>query len=32
MEYRDLQFTKNAEVLRSMGLSLDKAPEALEEL
>ena len=32
VEYKDLQFTKSAEILRSMGLSLEKSPEVLREL
>ena len=32
VEYRDLQFTKSAEVLRSMGLNLDKSPKAVIEI
>lgn len=32
VEYRRIQFTKAPEILRGMGLELDKSPEALEEL
>src|SRR5687768_14646413 len=32
VEYRQIQFTKAPEILRGMGLELDKSPEALEEL
>jgi hypothetical protein len=32
VEYRDIQFTKTAEVLKSMGLALDKSDEAKDEL
>ena len=32
VEYRDVQFTKAEEVLRGMGLDLEKSPKALEEL
>ncbi|EJC80219.1 lactoylglutathione lyase family protein [Rhizobium leguminosarum bv. trifolii WSM2297] len=32
VDYRDVQFTKTDAVLKSMGLKLDKGPEALEEL
>ncbi|WP_349438059.1 hypothetical protein [Pararhizobium sp. A13] len=32
VEYRALQFSKTDEVLKSMGLALDKSPEAVEEL
>ena len=32
VEYRQIQFTKAPEVVRGMGLELDKSPEAIEEL
>lgn len=32
VEYRRIQFTKAPEIMRGMGLELDKSPEALEEL
>jgi predicted enzyme related to lactoylglutathione lyase len=32
VEYRRIQFTKAPEILRGMGLELDKSPEALDEL
>lgn len=32
VEYGDLQFSKTDAVLKAMGLSLEKTPEALEEL
>jgi predicted enzyme related to lactoylglutathione lyase len=32
VEYRRIQFTKASEILRGMGLELDKSPEALAEL
>ena len=32
VDYRDIQFTKAPPVLGGMGLSLDKRPEALEQL
>jgi predicted enzyme related to lactoylglutathione lyase len=32
VEYRRIQFTKAPEILRGMGLELDKSPEALAEL
>jgi lactoylglutathione lyase len=32
VDYRDIQFTKSAEVLKGMGLDLYKHPEALEQL
>jgi catechol 2,3-dioxygenase-like lactoylglutathione lyase family enzyme len=32
VEYRDLQFTKSPEVLRGMGLALDKSDEARDQL
>jgi lactoylglutathione lyase len=32
VDYREIQFSKTAEVLRGMGLDLRKTPEALEEL
>jgi predicted enzyme related to lactoylglutathione lyase len=32
VEYRRIQFTKAPEIMRGMGLDLDKSPEALEEL
>lgn len=32
VEYRDLQFTKTDEVLRAMGLDLEKSRNAVEEL
>ena len=32
VEYRDLQFSKTPEVLRGMGLDLDKTEAAQEEL
>ena len=32
VEYRQIQFTKAPEIVRGMGLELDKSPEAIEEL
>jgi len=32
VDYREIQFTKSPEVLRGMGLSLEKTPQALSEL
>ena len=32
VEYRQIQFTKAPEVVRGMGLDLDKSPEAIAEL
>ena len=32
VDYRDIQFTKSAQVLEGMGLDLSKRPEALEQL
>jgi hypothetical protein len=32
VDYRDIQFTKAPEVLRGMGLEIEKRPEALDEL
>jgi predicted enzyme related to lactoylglutathione lyase len=32
VEYRRVQFTKAPEIVRGMGLELDKSPEALDEL
>ena len=32
VDYRDIQFTKTPEILRAMGLSLEKTEQALEEL
>jgi catechol 2,3-dioxygenase-like lactoylglutathione lyase family enzyme len=32
VDYRDIQFTKSAQVLRGMGLSLEKSERALAEL
>ena len=32
VEYRQIQFTKAPEIVRGMGLELDKSPEAIKEL
>jgi hypothetical protein len=32
VDYRDIQFTKTPEILRAMGLSLEKSEPALAEL
>jgi catechol 2,3-dioxygenase-like lactoylglutathione lyase family enzyme len=32
VDYREIQFTKTPEILRAMGLSLEKSEQALEEL
>jgi hypothetical protein len=32
VDYRDIQFTKTPEILRAMGLSLEKSEQAREEL
>ena len=32
VDYREIQFTKAPEILRGMGLSLEKTPQALSEL
>jgi catechol 2,3-dioxygenase-like lactoylglutathione lyase family enzyme len=32
VDYRDIQFTKTPEILRAMGLELEKTEQALEEL
>jgi hypothetical protein len=31
-EYRNLQFTKSADVLQAMGLSPEKSPQAISEM